>query len=141
LKYGNATIEVSSSKQQIVTKSSCESEVVASSDKTGMLIHLQDFIVSQGYELNSPGVLFQDNQSAIKLHINGKNSANRTKHISIRNFWLQDQVAQGVITIEYLSTHEMLADMFTKPLQGELFYKFRREIMNELENVEMQHNR
>jgi hypothetical protein len=82
--------------------------------------------------MESPGVLFQDNQSAIKLEVNGKSSSNRTKHISIRNFWLKDKVSQGDIVIEYLPTEDMIADLLTKPLQGELFYKFRKQIMNEV---------
>jgi len=134
LKYGDATLEVKSSKQKIVTKSSCESEVVAASDETGLLIHVNEFLRIQGYEaeMESPGVLFQDNQSAIKLEVNGKSSSNRTKHISIRNFWLKDKVSQGDIVIEYLPTEDMIADLLTKPLQGELFYKFRKQIMNEV---------
>ena len=134
LKYGDATLGVKSSKQKIVTKSSCESEVVAASDETGLLIHVNEFLRIQGYEaeMESPGVLFQDNQSAIKLEVNGKSSSNRTKHISIRNFWLKDKVSQGDIVIEYLPSEDMIADLLTKPLQGELFFKFRKQIMNEV---------
>ena len=134
LLLGDATIDCMSSKQKIVTKSTCESESVGASDKAGLLIHFQEFLVNQGYEIamNTPGVLYQDNQSAIKLQVNGKSSSHRTKHISIRNFWLKDQVARGIITIEYLSTDEMIADLLTKPLQGALFYKFRKQLMNEI---------
>ena len=119
LKYGKATLEVKSSKQKIVTKSSCEAELVAASDELGLLIHIQEFLKAQGYESETPGVLYQDNQSAIKLEVNCKNSSNRTMHISIRYFWMKDEVAKGVITIEYLATEEMIADLLTKPLQGE----------------------
>jgi hypothetical protein len=134
LKYGDATIETKSLKQKIVVKSSCEAELIAASDEAGQLIHMREFLRHQGYEaeMESPGVLFQDNQAAIKLQVNGKSSSNRTKHIHIRNFWLKDQVAQGNIVIEYKCTNDMLADLLTKPLQGELFYKFRKLIMNEL---------
>ena len=131
LKYGKATLEAKSSKQKIVTKSSCEAELIAASDEAGLMIHIQEFLKAQGYGSETP-VLYQDNQSAIKLEVNGKNSSNRTKHISIRYFWLKDEVAKGVITIEYLATEEMIADLLTKPLQGEAFYKFRKEILNEV---------
>jgi hypothetical protein len=33
------------------------------------------------------------------------------------------------VAIQYCPTKEMVADYFTKPLQGELFYKFRDQIM------------
>ena len=134
LKLGNATIEARSSKQKIVTKSTCESETVGASDEGGLLIHAQEFLIHQGYEaaMETPGVLFEDNQSAIKLEVNGKSQSNRTKHISIRNFWLKDQVASGIITIEYLSTDDMIADLLTKRMQGAWFYKFRKQLMNEV---------
>ena len=57
--------------------------------------------------------------------------SNRTKHISIRNFWIKDQVRLGKIEVRYLKTTEMIADLLTKPVQGELFYKLRKLLMNE----------
>jgi hypothetical protein len=39
-------------------------------------------------------------------------------------------VQSGEIKLEYCPTGVMLADYFTKPLQGAAFYKFRSEIMN-----------
>lgn len=133
LKYGNATIQVKSSKQKIVAKSSCEAELIGASDEAGQLLHHAEFLVHQGYEefVEKPGVLFQDNQASMKLEENGKSSSNRTKHISIRTFWIKDQVKSGKIKIVYKPTTEMLADMLTKPLQGEQFYKFRKQLMNE----------
>ena len=133
LKYGLATIQVKSSKQKVVAKSSCESELIAASDEAGQLLHMNEFLEAQGYSENRvpTGVLFQDNQAAIKLEENGKKSSNRTKHISIRNFWIKDQIKLGKIEVRYLNTTEMIADLLTKPVQGELFYKLRKLLMNE----------
>ena len=36
---------------------------------------------------------------------------------------------KGEVAIHYCPTAEMLADFFTKPLQGRLFHKFRNVIM------------
>jgi hypothetical protein len=130
LKYGQATIQVKSSKQKIVAKSSCEAELIAATDEAGQLLHTAEFLLHQGYEEES-GTMFQDNQAAMKLEENGKGSSNRTKHISIRTFWLKDQVKLGKLRIVYLNTKDMVADLLTKPLQGEQFYKFRRLLMNE----------
>ncbi len=49
--------------------------------------------------------------------------------MSIRYFFVKDRVDKGEITVEYCPTHAMLADYFTKPLQGALFRKFRDVIM------------
>ena len=53
-----------------------------------------------------------------------------SRHINIRYFFVQDRIGSGEIKVEYCPTAEMLADYFTKPLQGVLFRKFRDEIMN-----------
>jgi len=60
----------------------------------------------------------------------GKSVAVRTKHMNIRHFWLKEQVEGGAIEIVYCQTDQMIADGFTKPLQGEAFIKFRNEILN-----------
>jgi len=69
--------------------------------------------------------------SSILLEKNGRSSSSkRTRHINIRYFSVKDHVDSGAIRIEHCPTKEMLADYFTKPLQGVLFYKLRDSIMN-----------
>ena len=54
--------------------------------------------------------------------INGRNSCTgNSRHINIRYFWVKDRVDNKEVRIEYIPTHLMLADYFTKPLQGEQF--------------------
>ena len=50
--------------------------------------------------------------------------------ILILDIFVTDQVQQGLMSIEYCPTDEMVADFMSKPLQGEKFRKFRKEIMN-----------
>ena len=44
-------------------------------------------------------------------------------------FFVKDRVDKGEIKVEYCPTNIMLADFFTKPLQGRLFKDFRDVIM------------
>jgi len=61
---------------------------------------------------------------------NGRNSCTgNSRHIAIRYFFVKDRVDKGEFTIDYCSTECMLADFFTKPLQGALFVKSREVIM------------
>jgi hypothetical protein len=41
-----------------------------------------------------------------------------------------DRVKSGEVSIDYCPTDDMIADFFTKPLQGTKFRKFRDIIMN-----------
>ena len=45
--------------------------------------------------------------------------------MDIRYFFIKDRIKQENIDIHYCPTEEMLADFYTKPLQGSLFIKFR----------------
>ena len=87
------------------------------------------FIAAQGYDLRK-NILFQDNKSAILIERNGRNSCTgNSRHINIRYFWVKDRVDKGEVEIEYCPSHLMLADYFTKPLQGKMFHVFRNIIM------------
>ena len=84
---------------------------------------------AQGYEVKD-NILYQDNKSTILLLENGKRSSGkRTRHMNIRYFFLTDQIEKGNLRVEYCPTTEMIGDFFTKPLQGKLFLKFKKQIM------------
>jgi hypothetical protein len=50
--------------------------------------------------------------------------------MNIRYFYIKDNVDSEQIKIEYCATDEMLADFFTKALQGTKFRIMRDRIMN-----------
>ena len=45
----------------------------------------------------------------------------KTKHIPIKYHFLQEQVAEKNIRVEYVGTKEQVADIFTKQLPQEAF--------------------
>ncbi len=75
-------------------------------------------------------IVYQDNKSAILLEKNGKRSSSkRTRAINIRYFFITDQDEKGNLKVEYCPTGDMVGDYFTKPLQGDVFRKFKAAIM------------
>ena len=68
-----------------------------------------------------------DNTSAINLTKNPIEHS-RTKHIEIRHHFIRDHVQKEDILLEFVDTHNQLADIFTKPLLSESFDKIRIEI-------------
>lgn len=118
-----------SSKQKLNTKSSTEAEVVGASDYLPKTIWIKYFLEAQGYTITE-SLFEQDNESAIRLEKNGRASAGqKSRHINIRYFFIKDRVKTEDITIRHCPTLEMLADFFTKPLQGNLFRKFRDVVL------------
>jgi hypothetical protein len=88
------------------------------------------FLQCQDYHVLGT-VMYQDNKSAILLETNGKRSSSkRTKHINIRYFFITDRIQNQELNIEYCPTGSMIADFFTKPLQGKKFLEFCSVIMN-----------
>jgi hypothetical protein len=77
-----------------------------------------------GFEQQNATTLFEDNQSTIKL-IGKPGNDNKTKHIDLRFNFIREQVAQDVVTMEYLPTTEMISDILTKPLGTSSFLYLR----------------
>jgi hypothetical protein len=126
---GKGAFYVQSCKQKIVSKSSTEAEIVAVSDGLSEVIWARNFLLGQGVRLG-PAVVYQDNKSTMALIAKGRSTSSRTKHINIRYFFVKDRVESGEIVIKYAPTEDMLADLLTKPLQGELFRKLRHSLLN-----------
>ena len=66
-----------------------------------------------------------------------RNTGPKKKHINVRYYFITDKVETRDVVIEHLPTEEMLGDHFTKPLQGTLFSKFRTDIMNIPDDLDM----
>jgi hypothetical protein len=81
------------------------------------------FTKHQGRFLND-NISYQDNTSTICMEKNGKMSTGKmTKHINILYFFCTDRIKKGELSVEYCPTLDMIADYFTKSLQGSLFRK------------------
>lgn len=131
MSLGHGSVYSTSRKQRINTKSSTEAELVGVDDTVPLVVWTRHFLMAQGFDITD-NVIFQDNQSAMLLEKNGRaSSGRRTRHINIRYFFVTDRVKNGEVRIAYCPTGEMVADFFTKPLQGSLFCRLRGLILNE----------
>ena len=129
MSWGWGVLLSKSQKQKLNTKSSTEGEIVGVSDYLPNVIWARMFLKEQGFIVDE-NILYQDNQSAIKIEENGKRSSGqKTKHMDNRYFWIKDRLNSENIKIRYCPTEKMIADFFTKPLQGNLFRLFRDIIL------------
>ena len=129
MSMGWGTIHCKSSKQKLNTKSSTESELVGLSEYLPYNLWWINFLKGQGYIISN-NVIYQDNESTIRMARNGRNSCTgNSRHIDIRYFFVKDRVDKKEVRIEHCRTENMLADYFTKPLQGSLFHKYRKILM------------
>ena len=73
---------------------------------------------------------YQDNESAMKIELNGwRSTGSKSKHVDIRFYFIADRIKNERIQIIHCKTEHMVADFFTKPLQGALFKRLRDIVM------------
>jgi hypothetical protein len=117
-----------SSKQSINTKSSSESELVGLSDESGWAIWARNFVQAQGHQVE-PATIYQDNTAVADILKKGPSAQLKTRHLSIRHFFVADKIKLKEVIIKYCPTADMIADMLTKPLVGEQFAKLRNYVV------------
>ena len=62
-----------------------------------------------------PMQIYGDNQGAIAV-VHNEGTSSRTKHISVHHLFTRDRISTGEVTVSYISTTEMTADVLTKGL-------------------------
>jgi hypothetical protein len=131
ISLGGGAVYAASSKQKLNSKSSTEAELIGVSDGLTQGLWTRNFLEQQGLKIGElPVRLFQDNLSTKALMERGRSASARTRHVNIRFFFVKDRMDCGEVQVEYLPTDEMVADLLTKPVQGELFRKLRAKLLN-----------
>jgi hypothetical protein len=125
---GRGAIIAKSSRQNRVAKSSTEAELYSQCDSVGPGSYVLNFMAAQGYDVDTM-ILHQDNQAAISMTTNGRSNSDKTRHIKIRYFFIKELIDNGEVRLVYTPTDKMVADVLTKPLQGDLFVKMRDKLL------------
>lgn len=102
-------------KQGCVSLSSTEAEFIALSDACQEIAWLRRLLSDIHIDCKEPTLLYEDNQSCLKL-IKEEKFSNRTKHIDTKFHFVKDYMDKGVVKCEYCPTGLMVADLLTKPL-------------------------
>jgi hypothetical protein len=106
-----------SKKQRTVALSTVEAEYMALTQASKEAIWWRSTMKGLGYDTALPTVLHCDSQGAIAL---AKNPAHhsRTKHIAIQYHFTRECIADRSITLSFIGTKEMAADVLTKTLDS-----------------------
>jgi len=117
----------SSKKQVSVATFSVEAEYVVLANATKEAVWLRTLLKEVGYPQSQATIVHADNQGAIALAQNPI-SHSRAKHIDIRFHFIQEHIERNEIKLQYISTHQMVADILTKALPCEAFKKFHEAL-------------
>ena len=102
--------------------SSCESEYVELSECILTVKYLRNLMTELNVDVVCPTDISVDNTSAIQIMQNPQ-SSKRTRHIQLRYYMSKEAVENREVLIRYVSSDHNTADIFTKPLQGELLVR------------------
>ena len=130
-KIGECIISWNSNRQKIVSLSSTEAEYIALVTSVKEALWLKQLLNEMNYE-QSQVKIHCDNKSTICLANNPEFHA-RTKHIDIRFHFIRQKVEEKIINVIYISTEEMIADLFTKGLSKHRHFKILK--MMNLEQI------
>jgi hypothetical protein len=128
---GDSLVSWLSKKQSLIALSTCEAEYYALTEGGKEAIHLRrlfwEFEHQRPYVegVNSDALtILCDNQSTIMV---AKDPAEHKvmKHVDIRYKWIQERIGAGDFKVDYVSTSEQVADIFTKALARPQFEHLR----------------
>jgi hypothetical protein len=114
------------SRQDTVTTSSTEAELLALTKVARETLALQRLFRDLAFETEQPWVIHCDNQQTIRLVVGEHARINtRLRHVDIQNLWARQEHSKGRFEVVYLPTSLMPADGLTKALPRQSFEQFR----------------
>ncbi|CAM9488474.1 unnamed protein product [Ascophyllum nodosum] len=116
--------------QEVTVSDTSEAEYVTLSEavKGVLLLRQMQNYMEPSMRIGAVGV-FEDNERVIKLVVN-KHANCRTKHIDMKHHPVRDACEAGKVGVLYVRTEDQRADLFTKPLNMQKFYKHAKTVLH-----------
>ncbi|KAK1420567.1 hypothetical protein QVD17_22267 [Tagetes erecta] len=124
---GSNLVSWSARKQRTVSRSSTESEYKALADTVAELTWLQTLLKELRVPTRSIPTLWCDNLGATYLSANPVFHA-RTKHVEVDFHFVREKVSRRELSVQFISTKDQIADVFTKPLASQRFLLLRSKL-------------
>eukprot|EP00253_Pinus_taeda_P001949 PITA_01949 len=121
---GSGPITWACKKQAAISLSSAEAEYRGVVEASKEALWLRQILLEFGFEQQHPTTLSCDNQSAIQL-CKDPVQHQRSKHIEIHMHFIRKLIHDHVLEVQYCSTDDQVADIFTKALTEAKFTKLR----------------
>jgi hypothetical protein len=124
-----AAICFKAKKQVLTAPSSCWAELTELFNCSTDVRGLRNLMANLGMYQDKPTMIFQDNESAIKIANNRGSLGQTSRAMDLRTLSTRNRIEDHEIRTNYRRTDKMVADMGTKALPEKPFVMFR-DIMN-----------
>ncbi|XP_019237369.1 PREDICTED: uncharacterized protein LOC109217568 [Nicotiana attenuata] len=114
---GGNLVSWRSKKQNVVSRSSAESEYRAMAQSTCEIMWIHHLLTDTRLKHPTPSKLWCDNQDALHIASNPIYHE-RTKHIEVDCHFIREKIQENLIFTGYVKTGEQLVDLFAKALNG-----------------------
>jgi|UniRef100_A0A2N9GHW7 hypothetical protein len=125
---GNNPITWLAKKQHTVSRSSTEAEYCSLASGAAELSWIRQVLCDLGLFLPSAPLIWCDNTSALALASNPVFHG-RTKHIEVDYHFIRERVVRGDLKLQFISTEDQLADVFTKALPSPRFHRLCSKLL------------
>ena len=130
---GGAPVSWASHLQRTISTSSAEAELVSAFEASRNVVYHRNFLQELGLHMAGRTVMWEDNTACEAMSRNPVNHK-RCKHIKLKYFYLRDLVESGILGLEFISTVDQVADLFTKPVKLDIFQRLRPSIVTEIDD-------
>jgi hypothetical protein len=117
---GGNLVTWKSKKQNIIVRSSAETEYRAMASTTSELIWIKQLLVELGIYTREPMKMYFDNQAARHIASNPV-FHKQTKHIEVDCHFIREKIQEKEIETPFVKSQDQLADIFTKGLEPRPF--------------------
>ena len=127
--YNNGAIDYSAKLVKIVPDSSCEAESAVASLASKATCYVRATCQFHRRRIHAFTAMLGDNKALYDL-VQQEGASVRTRYFERATLLIKRAVLMLILKPFLVSTHYMLADMFTKPLEKSTFIRFRNVVMN-----------
>jgi hypothetical protein len=124
-----AAVVYSSKRQPCIALSSTEAEIIAASACAVQIQHAVVLMRELGLCAEEPVKLHVDNTGTVALARDRK-SCHKSRHVDRRYFKVRELAAEGVLSVDYVGTHENTSDVLTKVLPVDAHWKHAGRALN-----------
>jgi hypothetical protein len=104
-------------KQTVVVDSTCSAEYVAANFTCKQILEIENMVQFLGFTCPKPYTLYTDSQ-AVLATATSNSTLGKVRHLQIRYHLVRCVILSGDVNLFYCVTEDMLADLFTKVVDG-----------------------